>query len=166
MIKKLLLLALIGVGIGVLLYVFGGNISAIPFATDLGNKLQPIINIAEENWLKLTGAIGLAGTFIGLLLNRVKSQAIETKTRETESLQLAYDSVQLQNQQLNEKIKTLQEGTPEQVSALTTQLDKAQKLVSTYKQQIRDIENRYTGEINALQARLDKHEPKVVTQVK
>jgi len=28
------------------------------------------------------------------------------------------------------------------------------------------MENRYTGEISALQARLDKYEPKVVTQVK
>jgi len=142
MIKKLMFVTLIGVGIGILSWLLIGNISAIPLATDLGNKLQPIISFAEENWLKLVGTIGGVGTFIGFLLNRIKSQTIETKTRETESLQLAYDSVQLHNQQLNEKIETLQQGTPEQVSALTTQLNEAQDTIKSKEAEITRLTTR------------------------
>ena len=164
MIKKLLLVAGAGVAIGIIAWLFIGTIP-LP-------NTQNWLTQAEATWSGLPSIIKMLITVVpsvifgaitafmawtkGLAMQKLQ----QTKQQASQQIsQLRGEKGELEQQVKQSATKGIEGLIKERDTALQSR-DEAQTLVSQTKQQMRDMQNRYTGEISALQARLDKYEPK------
>jgi len=145
MLKKLLLaVGVVGICVGV--YLYTQNVTTTDMFASIIDKAQPIFSfIKQYPWV--IGIIGSIGTiFGGLIINHLNNKKIQAKNTQVEALQskgftdeAVIGNLQTQLQKKDEQIKMLQEGVPQQVSTLTSQLQETQRQLDQKNEQIQRL---------------------------
>ncbi len=147
MIKKLVVLAIIGIVVGIFVYPFIGNITNSQVIADLQNRVQPVLDLVKQNPL-IAPLVGAGLTMVGgLVVNYFNNKKLQAKKVQVEALtsqastnNAIINTLHNEKSQLQQQIQALQSQASEGVTSLSAQLTETQKQLSLKNETIQRLQ--------------------------